>query len=140
MSRRVALTTLALLVAVSAASCGRKPQPKIDRGYNCIGFADDIKTLRKGDELPRVVQVLGMPSKAYRAFGIFGPVYDVLEYNAGVNPCVKALLHSKKGNVQVVFDGQGRYVGYGDAAFAGFRKATVISRQALVIDPVVFKP
>lgn len=123
---------------VALVGCGRAPQP-VTHASNCLGLADDLKTLHVGDELPRVVQVLGMPKKAYRAYSPFGRSYDVLEYDVGKSGCARAVLHIDD-KLQVIFDGNGQYVGYGDEAFMRFRRATTLRVEQLVIDPVVLRP
>lgn len=128
-----------LMVAASLAGCGRGPEPKVRTGGNCLGLADDLKTLRAGDELPRVVQVLGVPDKAYRAYSPFGRAYDVLEYNVGGSACARAVLHIDE-KLQVVFDSKGGYVGSGHEAYMKFRRATTLRVEPLVIDPVILKP
>ncbi len=138
--KRALVLGLMAVVALGAAGCGKRPMQRVDRGYNCIGFADDIKTLQVGDELPRVVQVLGMPFRAYRAYSPFGRNYDVLEYKVGESACAKTVLRSKKDMLPVVFDAQGRYIGSGEEAYTRFRRATTTRVEALAIDPVVLKP
>lgn len=140
MKRAIAFGLMAV-VALGVTACGRsKPLPRAERGYNCIGFADDLKTLKTGDELPRVVQVLGMPNRAYRAYSPFGRNYDVLEYKVGDTACVNALLRGRKGFLPVVFDAKGQMVGYGEEVYTRFRRATLTRVEALAIDPVVLKP
>ena len=129
---------LALLGVIAMAGCGRAAPPITPAG-NCIGLADDLKTLQVGDELPRVVQVLGMPKRSFRAYSPFGRSYDVLEYPVQPSPCMRAVLHVND-KLQIVFDGHGQYVGYGDEAFMRFRRATTVRVEPLVIDPVVFRP
>lgn len=139
--RRLVLSLTLLAVAGGLAACGRAPIRQPDRGYNCIGVADDLKTLRVGDELPRVIQVLGMPSKAYRVYSPFGRSYDVLQYDVGESPCAKAVLHARrKGMMPVVFDAKGQYVGAGDDVYMRFRRSTLVRTEALIIDPVVLNP
>ena len=139
--RRFAFLLMMLVLAGGLAACGRKPMVKVDRGYNCVGMADDLKTLRVGDELPRVIQVLGMPEKAFRVSGWFGRSYDVLQYDVGDNPCSKAILHAReKGILPVVFDAKGQYAGAGDDVYESYRRKWFVSTEALVIDPVILNP
>lgn len=138
MSRGFFLMTL-LATAAFVSSCGSKPLPVPKMGVNCIGMADDLKTLRVGDELPRVVQVIGAPNRGYRAYSPFGRSYDVLEYDVGKTPCARAVLHSD-GKLQVIFDNKGRYVGSGGEEFMKFRRATTVRVEPLTIDPVIMNP
>jgi hypothetical protein len=139
--RRVVFSLMVLAATASLVACGRAPIKQPDRGYNCIGIADDLKTLRTGDELPRVVQVLGMPDAASRTSSWFGREYDVLEYKVGENPCVKAVLHAdEKGVMRVVFDGKGGYVGAGEHVYQSYRRTWFVSTRALMLDPVIFQP
>lgn len=138
--KRVMLAGLMAVLAFGVVACGRKPMQRPDRGYNCIGFADDVKTLKTGDELPRVIQVLGAPARAYRAYSPFGRNYDVLEYKVGDSPCAKTLLRSRKGYMPVIFDAKGQYVGAGEEAYTRFRRATTVRVESLQIDPVIFRP
>lgn len=139
--RRAVFPLMVLAMAVGLSACGGTPIVRPDRGYNCIGIADDLKTLRVGDELPRVIQVMGMPEAASRTSSWFGREYDVLEYKVGENPCVKAVLHAdKKGILRVVFDGKGQYVGAGEEVYQGYRRTWFVKTQALIIDPVILNP
>ena len=128
----------ALMGVVVLAACGGS-NPPIIPASSCLGLADDLKTLREGDELPRVVQVMGIPKKAYRAFSPFGRSYDVLEYEVPKSACARAVLHINE-KLQIIFDSHGQYVGHGDAAFMRFRRATTVRVEPLVIDPVVLQP
>jgi len=128
-----------VLAAVGMAGCGSRPIPIPNTGRNCLGTADDLKTLRVGDELPRVVQVLGMPNRSYRAYSPFGRSYDVLEYDVGSSACARAVLHVDE-KMQVVFDSKGQYVGSGGEAFMRFRRATTVRVEPLVLDPVILQP
>ncbi len=138
---RPAVLVLMAVLAFGVTACGRaKPLERPGRGYNCVGFSDDLKTLEIGDELPRVIQVLGMPAKAYRASGMVGRSHDVLEYKVGDSACAKVVLRSKKGMLPVVFDAKGQYVGYGEDVLFGYGRGMFTRTQALQIDPVVLKP
>lgn len=130
---------LVVFGALALNACGGNPPPVTSYDGKCIGLADDLKTLHEGDELPRVVQVLGMPTRSYRAFSPFGHAYDVMEYDVGGSPCARAVLHIDK-SLQVVFDTKGRYVGSGGDAFMRFRRATTVRIEPVVIDPVVLRP
>lgn len=128
------------IVAVALVGCSNGNRPvRAPLGVNCLGMADDLKTLKVGDELPRVMQVLGEPQRMYRAYSPFGNSYDVMEYDTGNTPCVKAVLHAGK-KLQVVFDSKGQFVGAGDNAAFIIKRATTVRVQKLVVDPVVFKP
>lgn len=140
MMRPLVLGLMAVL-AFGVTACGRnKPVERPDRGYNCIGFSDDIKTLKVGDELPRVMQVLGTPKRAYRVYSPFGRSYDILEYQVGDSACAKTILRGRKGFLPVIFDANGQYVGAGEETYSRFRRSSFTRIQALQIDPVIFKP
>ena len=128
-----------ILVALALAGCTRAPVPLPATHGRCVSMADTVKTLRTGDELPRVVQVLGMPSRGYRAFSPFGRIYDVLEYDVTPSACYKAMLDAVD-KVQVVFDGQGRYVGTGRDAARRMKRVTTVRVEPLILDPVVLLP
>jgi len=101
-----------------------------------MGMADDLKTLKKGDELPRVLQVLGTPKRAYRVDPWFGSAYDVLEYEISEENCARVLLGGQLKALRVVFDNKGRYLGpEKQMTFTPAAKG-----KPLLIDPVVFKP
>ena len=129
----------ALLMALVASGCGRAAIPLKNTNGGCISMADTVKTLRIGDELPRVVQVLGMPSRGSRAYGIFGRNYDVIEYDITPSACFKSLLDSEKA-VRVVFDAKGGYTGTGDHAVRKARSLITVRTEPLIVDPVVLRP
>lgn len=139
--RRVPSYACLILLVLTAglAACGSSLPPVASYDGKCIGMADDLKTLRTGDELPRVIQVIGWPTRSYRAYSPFGHSYDVLEYDIGGSPCTRAVLHIDK-KLQVIFDNKGGYVGSGDESFMRFRRATTVRVEPLVIDPVILKP
>lgn len=142
MSRFIAFL-LVLLVAVSATACGRPPMQKVNhRASNCIGLMDDLKTLRVGDELPRVVQVMGLPDKAERSRSLFGTRHDVLVYKlADTNVCARTMLDIEEDeNLMLAFDGKGGYVGYGQAAVQRAKGFWTVSTTPLLLDPVVLRP
>lgn len=127
-------------VALLAACGGRAPQPRVMYDGACVSMADDIKTLKVGDELPRVMQVLGTPAKTYRVRSPFGRTYDVLEYKVGGTPCTKTLLGAPD-KLEVLFDSKGGYVGSGREAAMRLRRAMMVRVEPLVVDPAgVFKP
>ncbi len=139
MKSHVILGLVLLMAAFGVAGCGRKALPVANKGGNCLGMADDLKTLRVGDELPRVIQVIGMPHRSYRAYSPFGRSYDVLEYDIGGTPCARAVLHIDQ-KLQVIFDSKGQYVGSGGEEYMKFRRATTVRVEPLVIDPVIMNP
>lgn len=122
-----------LLAAVAVAGCGSDPKPVSLYDGRCMGMADDLKSLRMGDELPRVIQVLGMPQKSYRV-GFFGPRADVLEYDVGDGPCGRTMLGATESKVYLHFNGEGRYDGQRNSITA-WGSVTPLS-----IDPVVLWP
>ena len=134
---RYAGIVLVALLAVSG--CGRAAVPLPPNSGRCISMVDSLKTLRQGDELPRVVQVLGMPARGYRVFSPFGRIHDVLEYDVAPSACFKGLLGAEK-VVHVVFDGKGEYMGAGDAAFKKVRRVSMVRVEPMVLDPVVLLP
>lgn len=132
--RFLPLTRLGVLaVAAVVAGCGSAPKPVSLYDGKCMGMADDLKSLRMGDELPRVLQVMGMPSKSYRV-GFFGPRADVLEYDVGNAPCARTLLGAVDSKIFLHFNGEGRYDGQ--------RKNIAVfgSVTPLAVDPVVLWP
>lgn len=105
-----------LALGLALSGCAGKVE-KVAAPGRCMSFADALATLQIGDELPRVRQVLGVPSRAYRARSSLG-LRDVLEYNVGQGPCAPQLLGgSRNGDVQVVFDRDGRFEGFGRRGF-----------------------
>lgn len=120
-------------VAMVLVGCGSAPKPVSLYDGKCMGMADNLKTLRIGDELPRVVQVLGMPTKSHRV-SLFGPRSEVLEYDVGNAPCARTMLGALDSKIYLGFDGKGRYKGQRNSiAFFG-------SVQPLALDPVVLWP
>lgn len=134
--RRAGLVMLAVLVV---AGCGRAAVPLPPNSGRCISMVDSIKTLRKGDELPRVVQVLGMPARGYRVFSPFGRIHDVLEYDVAPSACFKGMLGADN-VVHVVFDGKGEYMGAGEVAYKKVRRVSMVRVEPMVLDPVVLLP
>lgn len=130
-----------LAMVLMLAACGRAASIKLPNpNGGCVGFANNIMTLHEGDELPRVVQVLGMPDKAYRGYTVFGPAYDVLEYKMTPSSCYVAMLDSRKDMVRVVFDKHGEYVGTGDRALNRVRGWFPYGQEPLILDPAVLRP
>lgn len=117
-------------VALLAAACGSSVKmPVYDGG--CIGWQDDMHTLKAGDELPRVMQVLGAPQRMYRVGST-----DVLEYVVGATPCTRVLLGAKGDRLRLTFDGQGRFTGRTDGSTGWFSG----SGKPLLVDPDVMVP
>jgi hypothetical protein len=116
-------------VAMLAACGGGVTKPVYDGG--CIGWQDDIHTLKPGDELPRVMQVLGPPQRMFRAGS-----RDVLEYTVGESACTRVLLGAKGDRIRLSFDAQGRYVGQTNTGYGWLSG----SPKPLLVDPAVMKP
>ena len=134
-------TFLMLAMVVMLAACGRSMPIKMPNpNGGCVGFSDNVHSLREGDELPRVVQVLGYPDKAYRGYSLFGRVYDVLEYKITPSSCYMAMLDSRKDMVKVVFDKHGEYLGTGDKVLSQAKGFWTIRQEPLVLDPAVLRP
>lgn len=126
----------ALLLVLVLAACGTrmsKPEKPGMTNSACMGMADSLKTLRQGDELPRVVQVLGQPKRVYRVVAPFGKTYDVAEYDVGNSPCARLVLNSNK-TLQVVFDAEGRFVGSGKGWFRTMQAATAVRVKGVPVD------
>lgn len=105
-----------LAIGLVLSGCASKVE-KVAAPGRCMALADALATLRVGDDLPRVRQVLGVPTKTYRARTSLGS-RDVLEYNVGQGPCAQQLLGGRRnGDVQVVFDRDGRFEGFGRPGF-----------------------
>lgn len=136
-SRMLRLCLLAGFVVL--AGCGRAAIPLKSNNGGCVSLADTVKTLRVGDELPRVVQVMGMPNRGKRVYGWFGYTYDVIEYDITPSACYKTLLDSEK-VIQVVFDNKGKYVGLGDRAERQARSWFTRRTEPLIVDPAVLRP
>jgi hypothetical protein len=136
MKKRVFARGLALVGVVVLAGCGSRMSPPEKLGMSnnaCIGMADSLKSLRVGDELPRVVQVLGQPKRVYRVIAPFGRAYDVSEYDVGETPCARLVLNSGK-KLQVVFDDEGRYVGAGKSWYRTMQAATLVRVKGVPVD------
>lgn len=126
-----------LVCAVVLAGCGSRMSPPEKTGMtnnDCMGMADSLKTLRKGDELPRVVQVLGQPVRVYRVVAPFGKGYDVAEYDVGDTPCARLVLNSSKKRLQVVFDERGGFLGYGKSWYRTMVAATLVRVNGVPVD------
>lgn len=139
MMRGLTVGVCLLVGMVVLSGCGRAALPIKSNNGGCVSMADTVKTIRVGDELPRVVQVLGMPNRGSRAFGLTGRMYDVIEYDITPSACYKTMLDSEK-TVHVVFDSKGKYMGVGDAAVKRARSWITVRTEALVLDPVVLRP
>ena len=112
-----------VLAALPLAACaGKKLPPAISEGQ-CLSYADGLKTLRKGDPLPRVKEVMGTPSRSYRTTTTFGGRYDVLEYDTGDTPCTRYVLDSPH-KLVLMFDAQGQLLKHGNGSFIPLRGAT----------------
>jgi hypothetical protein len=112
-----------VLAALPLAACaGKKLPPAISEGQ-CLGYADGLKTLRKGDPLPRVKEVMGPPSRSYRTTTTFGGRYDVLEYDTGDTPCTRYVLDAPR-KLVLLFNAQGQLTNHGNAPFTPLRGAT----------------
>lgn len=134
MFRLATLILLASVLALGACSSRSKaPVKPAMTDAQCMGFADAMQTLREGDELPRVVQVLGQPSRTYRAFAPFGKQYDVLEYDTSGVHCAKILLQAPK-KIEVTFDAQGKLVGVGRKTFLRLQRATATRLESVPVD------
>lgn len=105
-----------LALGLALGGCASKVE-KVAAPGKCMGLADALATIQIGDALPRVRQVLGVPTRTYRARSSLG-MRDVLEYNVGQGPCAPQLLGGRRnGDVQVVFDRDGRFEGFGRQGF-----------------------
>lgn len=123
---------LVLAGVMMVAGCGSARTASLYDG-KCMGMADDLKSLRMGDELPRVVQVLGMPTRSYR-ISLFGPRADVLEYQVGDSPCSRTLLGANEDKIYLHFNKDGRYDGQRKSlTMFGFK-------DPMPLDPVVLWP
>ncbi|NBV54783.1 MAG: hypothetical protein EBR79_03625 [Proteobacteria bacterium] len=127
------LALLALPLLLIACGSTKLPVKPAMTDAQCMGFADAMQTLREGDELPRVVQVLGQPSRTYRTFAPFGRQYDVLEYDTSGVPCAKILLRAPK-KIEVTFDAQGKLVGVGRKFFLTLQRATATRIEGVPLD------
>jgi len=105
------------------ACAGRAPAPAPISESQCLGLADSLKTIRVGDPLPRVKEILGTPGLSYRTTTTFGGKYDVLELYTGDSPCTRYMLDSPH-KLVLLFDTQGRYIGHGQKRFLPLRGAT----------------
>ncbi len=139
MSRVGQIAACLMVSVVVLAGCGRTAMPLKSNNGGCVSMADTVKTLRVGDELPRVVQVLGMPSRGYRAYSPFGKMYDVIEYDITPSACYKVMLGADD-KVQVYFDKEGKYVGTGGVTAHKMRRVTTVRIEPFVLDPVVLRP
>jgi outer membrane protein assembly factor BamE (lipoprotein component of BamABCDE complex) len=139
MMRGVKAGTCLVLGVIVLSGCGRAAIPLKPTNGGCISMADTVKTIRVGDELPRVVQVLGMPNRGYRVFSPFGKMYDVIEYDITPSTCYKVMLDADD-KVQVYFDKQGKYVGTGGETARKMRRVTTVRVEPFVLDPVVLRP
>lgn len=139
MMRGARLGTVLMVGLVVVSGCGRAAMPLKSNNGGCVSMADTVKTLRTGDELPRVVQVLGMPSRGYRVFSPFGKTYDVIEYDITPSACYKTMLGADD-KIQVFFDKHGKYVGTGGDTARKMRSVTTVRIQPLIVDPVVLRP
>lgn len=131
------LTVGFALVSLLAACAGEAPVIMPGAATNCLGWADAASTLRPGDELPRVVQVMGMPKRSFRV----SSGYDVLEYQVGDGTCQQNVLNAKPGEngtatVELWFDGNGQYLGYNRSKTIHFWNSV----KPLPIDPKVLRP
>jgi hypothetical protein len=111
-----------LMVLPLAACAGQKAPPPIGEGQ-CFGYADGLKTLRKGDPLPRVKEVMGPPSRQYRTTTTFGGRYDVLEYDTGDTPCSRFVLDAPR-KLVLLFNEQGQLISHGNGQILPLRGAT----------------
>jgi hypothetical protein len=116
---------LAIGLAVSVASCSKRLTPRDISDIECMSIADTLQTLQIGDPLPRVVEVLGPPSRTYRSLTTFGSRYDTLEYDTGTSPCAQYLLNSPR-VMALVFDSHGQLIGYGRKRMMPMRSATSV--------------
>lgn len=118
------LRTLAPVVALLAlAGCGSTPTYMSDS--QCLSMANALQTLRMGDELPRVIQVMGKPARTYRVRGssFLGHTFDVLAYETTGTACSRIVLDSPR-ELHLMFDEHGRLVSMGNAKFFSLQKAT----------------
>ena len=115
------------LVANLGACASRKPSADIS-DTRCTVMADALKTLRKGDPLPRVKEVLGQPQRTYRVTSTFGGRYDVMEYDTGLSPCARFLLDSPR-SLRVMFDTNGQLASFGRTSFLPLQGATSVRVQ-----------
>ncbi len=100
-------------MAVAMAGCSSsRVQPRAISDNECMGMADALQTLKVGDSLPRVAEVLGPPSRTYRTLTTFGTRFDALEYDTGTTPCAQYLLNAPR-TLVVLFDPNGQLIGYG---------------------------
>lgn len=125
------------ILAFAVGGCGSRMSPPEKPGMSntaCMSMADTLKTLREGDELPRVVQVLGQPKRAFRVIAPFGSAYDVVEYEVGDSPCAKFVLNAGKKKLQVVFDDHGKLVGFGKSWYRKMQAATLVRVKGVPVD------
>ena len=139
MMHGVKMAACLLVGVVVLSGCGRAALPIKSNNGGCVSMADTVKTIRVGDELPRVVQVLGMPNRGYRVSSFFGRMYDVVEYDITPSACYKTMLDSEE-KVHVVFDSKGKYVGVGDRAAKRTRGLLTTRTEPLILDAVVLRP
>ncbi|MBI1309172.1 MAG: hypothetical protein GC129_04900 [Proteobacteria bacterium] len=123
-------------VALLLAACGGSPEvdPRMTLSDGqCMSIADSLKTLRKGEPLPRVVEVLGEPARTYRVIAPFGTKYDVIEYDVGGTPCARMVLNAPK-KLEIVFDEHGGMLGSGRNFFTRLQRATAVRLEGVPLD------
>lgn len=135
MNKRLAMAGCTLVVALAVGACSSRTKPPVYTMSNgeCMSIADTLKTLRVGDELPRVAQVMGQPSRSYRVVAPFGRTYDVMEYDVGQTACAKTVLNAPK-KLEIVFDEKGQLSGFGRSYFRRVQAATLVRVQGLPVD------
>ncbi len=119
-----------LLAAVLLAGCGSAPKNTRFSDAECMGLANTLQTLKLGDPLPRVQEVLGPPSRSYRVVSGLGRRGNILEYKTGNTPCASYLLDSPQ-KLVLQFDDFGRLIRYGRTGFVPIQGASTVSMGAI---------
>lgn len=123
------LRYLVLAAVLGLSACAsRGPAPKEISDGRCLAIADALKTLRVGDPLPRVKEVMGNPERTYRVTTTFGGKYDVLDYDTGLSSCARFMLDAPK-RLTIMFDEQGRLISYGRTRFIPLQGASSVRLQ-----------
>jgi outer membrane protein assembly factor BamE (lipoprotein component of BamABCDE complex) len=119
---------MAVTVAVAGAlaGCSSTPTKELMPDGQCVALADSLKTLRPGDELPRVVEVLGKPTETYHLQGsyLFSKPYDVLVYDTTGSACGRILLNSPQA-LHLLFNSEGRLIAQSGEKFKNISRGTL---------------
>lgn len=112
-----------LLFILPLVGCGSGVTQRGMSDAQCMGMANALQTLQRGDPLPRVKEVLGKPSRSYRVVSGLGRRSDVLEYDTGRTPCASYLLDAPQ-KLVLQFDDRGGLKSYGRTKFVPIQGAS----------------